>query len=161
MKHPGNLKEDQEAPEMKEKFEEIVDELRTEIIDGQKDELGRVSKTVKQSDNPREKLRKEIKKDDGEKDAPGDKVESFWQEEEIKYLLEKRKEMSNEELEEFFQRKSELHEMDFNPFSRTEEKLILQNYNAKTPEELASMLDREERVVKLKLDLMGLDKTPK
>ena len=154
MKRP-DVDTDKEV-DMSEKFEEVVEDLKEDIIESQKDQLGHISRAVKKSDNPREKLRKEISKKDQD-GKPGELVEKFWQEEEISYLLDKRKEMGNDELEEFFQGNSELHEMDFNPFSRTEEKLIIQNYQAKTPEELAEMLEREERVVKLKLNLMGLD----
>ncbi|MFB6143949.1 MAG: hypothetical protein ABEJ98_01435 [Candidatus Nanohaloarchaea archaeon] len=80
---------------------------------------------------------------------------------EIEFLAENRKEMTNEELEEFLRKDSDVHEKledvdEWNGFSRWEERFMVQNHNSKSPGEIAEELDRDEDEVELKMRMLGL-----
>lgn len=79
-----------------------------------------------------------------------------WSQEEIEFLKNNRSEMSNEELEDFMNKDSEFHEVDWEPFSRSQERYIIESYQTTDIEGLAEQLDRDEKVVRLKLKMMGL-----
>ncbi|MFQ3275425.1 MAG: hypothetical protein ACI9SF_000575, partial [Candidatus Nanohaloarchaea archaeon] len=73
-----------------------------------------------------------------------------------------RKNMSNQELKEFLEKESdlqkELNEIDeWKGFSRWEERFMIQNNLNKEPEEIAEELGREEKEVRLKMRMLGLD----
>lgn len=80
---------------------------------------------------------------------------------EIEFLAENRKQMSNEEMEEFLRKDSEVHEKlkevdEWNGFSRWEERFMVQNYTHKSPEEIAEEMDRNKEEVELKMKMLGL-----
>lgn len=80
---------------------------------------------------------------------------------EIEFLAKNRKSMSNEEMEEFLRKDSEVHEKleeidEWNGFSRWEERFMVQNASAKSPEEIAEQMDREQEEVELKMQMLGL-----
>lgn len=81
---------------------------------------------------------------------------------EIQHLTENRKSMSNREMKEFLERESDLQkELDkigeWKGFSRWEERFMIQNNLSKEPEEIANELDRDEKQVRLKMRMLGLD----
>lgn len=89
------------------------------------------------------------------------KIPFSWDPREIKQLEKNRKKMSNKELEKFLKKDSELHKDleefgEWNGFSRWEERFIVQNYQHKTPEEIANDMERKEKEIRLKMRMMGL-----
>lgn len=84
-------------------------------------------------------------------------TDSEWSQEEIEFLKNNRSEMSNDEMEEFMQKDSEFHEVDWQPFSRSQERYLIQAYQTSDLEELAEQMDREPDVLRLKLKMMGLE----
>lgn len=79
-----------------------------------------------------------------------------WSKEEIDFLKNNRNGMSNEELEDFFV-SNEYSDEDWAPFSRTEERYILQSYGTSDLETIAEGLDRTVEEVKKKVKMMGLE----
>ena len=79
-----------------------------------------------------------------------------WTEQEMEYLKNNRKEMSNEELKEFM-KGNEYSDEDWKPFSRTEERYIIQSIGTTDVEEIASGLNREVERVEKKIRMMGLE----
>lgn len=80
---------------------------------------------------------------------------------EIEFLAENRKKMSNEEMEEFLRKDSEVHEKlkevdEWNGFSRWEERFMVQNHTHKSPGEIAEEMDRDKDEVELKMQMLGL-----
>lgn len=80
---------------------------------------------------------------------------------EIEFLAENRKKMSNEQMEEFLRKDSEVHEKlkeidEWNGFSRWEERFLVQNHTEKSPGEIAEQMDREEEEIELKMKMLGL-----
>ena len=81
---------------------------------------------------------------------------------EIKFLAENRKQMSNEDMEEFLRKDSEVHEKlkevdDWESFSRWEERFLVQNFTNKSVGEIADQMDREEEQIELKMMMLGLN----
>lgn len=81
---------------------------------------------------------------------------------EIKFLAENRKKMSNEQMEEFLRKDSEVHEKleeidEWNGFSRWEERFLVQNHTQKSPGEIAEQMDREKEEIELKMKMLGLN----
>ncbi|MFB6181205.1 MAG: hypothetical protein ABEJ93_04990 [Candidatus Nanohalobium sp.] len=85
------------------------------------------------------------------------KSSGSWSQEEIEFLKNNRKEMDNDEMQEFMEKDSEFHEVDWQPFSRSQERYIIQNYRRTGLEELAEQMDRDEDVLRLKMKMMGLN----
>lgn len=77
----------------------------------------------------------------------------------IEFLVRQRTSMDNEELQRFLAGEHEVLEESRNwkPFSRTEEKFLLQNARQKEPEEIAASLDRDPQEVKLQLKITGME----
>ncbi len=84
-------------------------------------------------------------------------TDSEWSQDEIEFLKNNRTEMSNEEMEEFMQKDSEFHQVDWEPFSRSQERYLIQAYQTSEIDELAEQMDREPDVLRLKLKMMGLE----
>lgn len=101
--------------------------------------------------NPRREFAREVEEDEGL-----DKLEKNWSSEELKYLLNNRESMSNDDLKEFFERDKEFQREDFGQFSSSEEKFILQNYSSMSVEDIADRMDRSPRAVEMQLRIMGL-----
>jgi hypothetical protein len=85
------------------------------------------------------------------------KTSGEWSMEEIEFLKNNRSEMSNDEMEDFMNRESEFHEVEWEPFSRSQERYLIQAYQTSSLEELADQMDRTEKVLSLKLRMMGLE----
>ena len=83
------------------------------------------------------------------------KEEGEWNKQEIEFLKNNRTEMSNEELEEFFL--EEKFETDWKPFSRTEERYILESFGTTETEQIAEALNRDVEQLEKKIKMMGLD----
>lgn len=77
----------------------------------------------------------------------------------MEYLVSQKTEMDNEELEKFLAGEDEASRVlgDWNNFSRTEEKFMIQSFQSMGPEEIADRLDRSEKEVEVKLKMMGLN----
>lgn len=77
----------------------------------------------------------------------------------IEFLVRQRTSMDNEELGKFLAGEHEVLEESRNwePFSRTEEKFLLQNAQQKDLGEIADLLDRDPGEVKLQLKIMGME----
>ena len=88
-------------------------------------------------------------------DSEDSKEEGGWNKQEIEFLKNNRTEMSNEELEEFFL--EEKFETDWKPFSRTEERYILESFGTTESEQIAEALNRDVEQVEKKIKMMGLD----
>ncbi|MFB6175109.1 MAG: hypothetical protein ABEJ87_03965 [Candidatus Nanohalobium sp.] len=84
-------------------------------------------------------------------------TDSEWSQEEIEFLKNNRTEMSNNEIEEFMQKDSKFHKVDWEPFSRSQERYLIQTYQTSDIDELADQMDREPKVLRLKLKMMGLE----
>lgn len=127
-------------------------------------------------ENLRQKTRQVIETDVLEESEPGLKHKSNEQEEKIErqafsktgasmspqqmeYLVSQKTEMDNEELEKFLAGEDEASRVlgDWNNFSRTEEKFMIQSFQSMGPKEIADRLDRSEKEVEVKLKMMGLN----
>ncbi|NMJ76821.1 hypothetical protein GLU64_00190 [Nanohaloarchaea archaeon] len=77
----------------------------------------------------------------------------------VEFLVRQRTDMDNEELQKFLSGKHESLKDDrtWKPFSRTEEKFLLQNANNQEVDEIANSLDRDPEEVEMQLKIMGLD----
>lgn len=80
-----------------------------------------------------------------------------WSKGEIEFLKNNRKDLSNEELEEFMMGDEFDTSTDWKPFSRTEERYILESFGTTDVEQIASGLNREIEQVEKKIKMMGLD----
>ncbi len=80
-----------------------------------------------------------------------------WSKGEIEFLKNNRTELSNEELEEFMLGDEVDTSADWKPFSRTEERYILESFGTTDVENIASGLNREVEQVEKKIRMMGLD----
>jgi hypothetical protein len=87
-----------------------------------------------------------------------DEIPGPWSSKEIEFLTNNRKEMSNDEMNEFLEGRNEIQQREWSPFSRSEERFILQNHKTMQPEEIADALDRNERSVELQMTLMGIER---
>ena len=74
--------------------------------------------------------------------------------EEVDFLKNNRKELDNEELEKVLSGEKF---SGWEPFSRTEERYILESVGSSGVEEIASALDREVDELRKKLRMMGMD----
>lgn len=123
-----------------------------------------------------DRTREAIENDVMESEGPGLKHKSNEQEEKIErqafsktgasispqqmeYLVSQKTDMDNEELEKFLAGEDEASRLlgDWNNFSRTEEKFMIQSFQSMGPEEIAQKLDRSEKEVEVKLKMMGLN----
>jgi len=118
-----------------------------------KDELvEQAKKVIDEQTTHREKL--EEKAIQGSKKKAG----GPWTKQEIEFLKNNRKEMSNEELEEFMKgNEFDREDDDWKPFSRTEERYILQSYGTTDTGEIAEGLNRSVEQVEKKIKMMGLE----
>ena len=124
----------------------------------------------------RERTRQVIETDVLEENEPGLNHKSNEQEEKIErqafsktgasmspqqmeYLVSQKTDMDNEELEKFLAGEDEASRVlgDWNNFSRTEEKFMIQSFQSMGPKEIAQKLDRSEKEVEVKLKMMGLN----
>lgn len=107
------------------------------------------------TENPREKFAEQAK-DEGD---VGSKIPRSWNPVELDFLLNNRTSLGNRELEEFLREDSELHQKmeELSDFSATEQRFLLENCQAMTKEQLADRLDRDEEIVELKMQIMGLE----
>jgi hypothetical protein len=106
----------------------------------------------------------EMKHKSGEKDEEierkaSSKTGANWNPEEIEFLARQKTGMDNEELQEFLAGNHEVREdiRNWEPFSRTEEKYLMQNIQTQELEDIAEHLDRDPQQVEIQLKIMGLD----
>lgn len=90
------------------------------------------------------------------------KIPAAFDPREIEHLAENRKNMDNQELKEFLEKESdlqrELEDIDeWKGFSRWEERFMIQNNLNTEPDEIAEELGRDEKEVRLKMRMLGLD----
>lgn len=77
----------------------------------------------------------------------------------LEFMVRQRTSMDNEELQKFLAGEHEVQEefRNWKPFSRTEEKFLLQNAQNSDVEEIAESIDRDPKEVELQLKIMGLE----
>ncbi len=85
-----------------------------------------------------------------------DTDEAVWSREEVEYLANNRHKMSNDELKDFINRKSDFQEGGFERFSEAEEELIMRNFPMQDVETLSEKLDRPEDQVEKVVKMLGL-----
>ncbi|MFP4038242.1 MAG: hypothetical protein ACLFTA_00465 [Candidatus Nanohaloarchaea archaeon] len=90
-------------------------------------------------------------------ESPDERSEGEWSREEIEYLKNNRNSMSNEELEAFMKGEKEFQQEEWVPFSRTEERYIIESYGTTSTEKIAEGLDRDVEKVRKKIKMMGLE----
>jgi signal recognition particle GTPase len=90
-------------------------------------------------------------------EKPDERSNPEWSEQEVEYLKNNRNSMSNEELEEFMKGEKDFQQDDWAPFSRTEERYIIQSYGTTSTEKIAEGLDRDVEQLKKKIRMMGLE----
>lgn len=136
-----------------EEFEDYLVDKAKKILNEE------IIETSEEERKPPEMPKKRNKWD--EKADKESKIPFSWDPRELEHLTENRKRMSNEQLKKFFKKDSEFHEEleelgEWKGFSRWEERLMVQQHNVKSPEELAEELDRNVKEVELKMHMMGL-----
>lgn len=99
--------------------------------------------------------REEIEK--ASMDEPDLNNKGAWSEQEIEFLKNNRMDMDNEEMQEFLKGEKDFQQDDWTPFSRTEERYIIESYGTTSAEKIASGLDRDPDKVKKKIRMMGLE----
>lgn len=90
-------------------------------------------------------------------EKPDERSNPEWSEQEVEFLKNNRNSMSNEELEEFMKGEKDFQQDDWAPFSRTEERYIIQSYGTTSTEKIAEGLDRDVEQLKKKIRMMGLE----
>lgn len=90
-------------------------------------------------------------------EKPDQRSNPEWSEQEVEFLKNNRNSMSNEELEEFMKGEKDFQQDDWAPFSRTEERYIIQSYGTTSTEKIAEGLDRDVEQLKKKIRMMGLE----
>jgi hypothetical protein len=142
------MMEDEEYEDyLVDKAKEILNE---EIVESDEEDM----------EAPEMKKKRNQMDEKAEKDSTS-RIPFSWDPQEIEHLTRNRTKMSNEEMEEFFERDSEFQEKmekvdEWKGFSRWEERLMVQQHSVKSVEEIADELDRNMREVELKMHMMGL-----
>jgi|GEM_PF-1202864 hypothetical protein len=132
--------------------EEIQDELKQITEDVVESNLveteGKVEMPAKSGEMD-EKVEREAFSESGASMSP----------QQVEFLVRQRTDMDNEELQKFLSGKHESLNDDrsWKPFSRTEEKFLLQNARNQEVDEIANSLDRDPEEVEMQLKIMGLD----
>ena len=132
--------------------DEIEDDLRNrtkEIIDNEVLEEDEKPGMKHKSGEMDEKIEREAFSETGASLNP----------EQIEFLVRQRTSMDNEELEEFLAGNHDARKelRSWEPFSRTEEKYMMQNLQTESIEEIAQSIDRKPEQVELQIKIMGLD----
>lgn len=148
---------------MKDKSPEMDDEARKEFLVDRAKEA--IENQLESEEGPfdeerpqRPELNNKINSlDERVEEKTSRKTSGEWSMEEIDFLKNNRSEMSNEEIEDFMNRESEFHEVEWEPFSRSQERYLIQAYQTSSLGELADQMDRTEKVLSLKLRMMGLE----
>ena len=124
--------------------DQSVEEMVEEITDFSNDTAG----------NPKKSIIEEAREDEDK----SSKIPRNWDPVELDFLLNNRTSLGNKELEDFLREDSELHEKmeKLSDFRDTEKRFLMDHYQALSIEEMADRLDRDEEVVELKLEIMGL-----
>jgi hypothetical protein len=137
------------------------DEYQDYLVDKAKELLDEQTSDVEEEDLDVEK--------DGDKDIIDkaeeegkSKIPAAFDPREIEHLANNRKKMDNQELKQFLEKESDLQkEMkdidEWKGFSRWEERFMIQNNLNREPDEIAEELGREEKEVRLKMRMLGLD----
>ncbi len=120
------------------------EEIKDELVDEAK-------KVLDEQMTHKEKMEKKALNEN----EPGNDTE--WSKGEIEFLKNNRTELSNEELEEVMLGDEFDTSADWKPFSRTEERYILESLGTTDVEQIASGLNREVEQVEKKIKMMGLD----
>ncbi|MFO7793425.1 MAG: hypothetical protein R6V35_00415 [Candidatus Nanohaloarchaea archaeon] len=120
------------------------EEIKDELVDEAK-------KVLDEQMTHKEKMEKKALN----KNETGNDTE--WSKGEIEFLKNNRTELSNEELEEFMLGDEFDTSADWKPFSRTEERYILESFGTTDTKNIASGLNRKVEQVEKKIRMMGLD----
>lgn len=121
-----------------------AEDVKDELVDEAK-------KVLDEQMTDREKLEK------ASMEQPELENKGAWSEQEIEFLKNNRTDLDNEEMQEFLKGEKDFQQDDWTPFSRTEERYILESYGTTSTEKIASGLDRDVEQVKKKIRMMGLE----
>lgn len=135
-----------------EEFDDYLVDKAKEILNDQTNDIEREEK-----DDKKERLEERAKKE-SESEIP-----FSWDPQEIEHLARNRRSMSNDELEDFMDKDSELHEKleevgEWKGFARWEERFLLQNMD-KEAEALADEMERSKPEIEAKKIMMGIQET--
>ncbi len=124
--------------------EQSVEEMVEDITEFSNDTEG----------NPRKEMVEEAR----EEGDHSSKIPRSWDPVELDFLINNRTSLGNKELEDFLKEDSDLHDKmeQLSNFRKTEKRFLMDHYQALSIEEMADRLDRDEDVVELKLEIMGL-----
>jgi hypothetical protein len=137
------------------------DEYQDYLVDKAKELLDEQTSDVEEEDLDVEKDRDKDIIDKAEEEGKS-KIPAAFDPREIEHLANNRKKMDNQELKQFLEKESDLQkEMEdideWKGFSRWEERFMIQNNLNREPDEIAEELGREEKEVRLKMRMLGLD----
>lgn len=137
------------------------DEYQDYLVDKAKELLDEQTSDVEEEDLDVETDRDKDIIDKAEEEGKS-KIPAAFDPREIEHLANNRKKMDNQELKQFLEKESDLQkEMkdidDWKGFSRWEERFMIQNNLNREPDEIAEELGREEKEVRLKMRMLGLD----
>lgn len=135
----------------KEDYEDYLVDKAKEILEEQTE--------TEEVEIPENEVEKDIEKAEEQGKS---KIPLSFDPREIKHLANNRKKMSNQEMKEFLEKDSELQEElrqidEWKGFTRWEERFLIQNNLEMDPGGIAEQLDREEKEVRLKMRMLGLD----
>lgn len=133
--------EDEVEEELKQVTEQIIEE---DVLE--RDELPEMNHKANAQE---EKIERQAFSETGTSMTP----------QQLEFLVRQRTSMDNEELQRFLAGEHEVLEdsRNWKPFSRTEEKFLLQNAQNSDIEGIAASLDRDPGEVRLQLKIMGMD----
>lgn len=132
------MKEEEYEDYLVDKAKELLDEQTSDVPD--EDEKPGLEKKVDEKEDS--------------------KIPFSWDPREVEHMARNRKSMTNKKMKEIMENDSDFQENledidDWKGFSRWEERLLIQRHGDQTVEELAAELDREEKEVKVKMQMMG------
>lgn len=132
--------------------DEVEDELKQvteDVVENDLLESDRKPEMKHKSNAQEEKIERQAFSETGASMSP----------QQIEFLARQRTNMDNEELQKFLSGEHEVHEKDrsWKPFSRTEEKFLLQNIQNSQVDEIAAQIDRDPEEVKMQVKIMGLE----
>lgn len=159
---------EEETGELEDRTKEVIEEqlLDSDLDMEEKDNLreqlenGLTPPGIEDGPEKPEMKNKQNEMDEKVERESGEEIPGPWNSQEIEYLSNNRHEMSNEEMKEFLEGRNEIQKHEWSPFSRSEERFMLQNHGTMPVEDMAEALDREKRSVELQLALMGVRDEP-
>lgn len=145
----------------REEYEDYLVDKAKELLNEQL-EAEKAEEQIPDRDRKPEMPEKTSQKDQKVEDEATSEIPFSWDPREVKHLTRNRQKMSNEEMREFLEKDSKLHEKmseidEWKGFTRWEERFMVQHHSQMDKEELAEELQRDVKEVELKLHMMGIN----